>query len=172
MPQFSPNLIQDLFVKHAREISVFIRNRGSNEQDVADIMQESFVRLSQYPYAETVQNPKGFLFQTVANIAVDWHRRSKVRDGYAEPEADIDTLMDKQPSPESYWETRETLEQFNQWLEELPELHRHAFVLYRIEGCSYAKIARRLKVSESSAERYVKAAMNRISKHFSDDQSK
>lgn len=171
MPQFSQDLIQNLFVEHSREISVFIRKRCSEEQDIADIMQESFVRLTQYPHAETIHNPRGFLFQTVANMVVDWHRRSKVRADYAEPEADIEALKDSQPCPESYWETRETLEQFSQWLEELPELHRHAFVLYRVEGCTHAKIGRRLKISESTSERYVKSAMNHISKRFSDDQT-
>ncbi|WP_340123339.1 sigma-70 family RNA polymerase sigma factor [Methylobacter svalbardensis] len=79
-----------------------------------------------------------------------------------EPEADIDNLANDHFSPERHSEAYEALERFSEWLDELPELHRHAFVLYRIEGCSHAEIAVRLGISVSSSERYVKHAMQHI----------
>ena len=167
MPKPNKSQVYDLFVKHANEISAFIRKRGSNEQDVEDIVQESFIRLAQYPQAETIQNPRAFLFKTAANIAVDFHRHCNLRLLHAEPDADVDLIADTNLSPDRYWEAQETLDQFNQWLEELPELHRHAFILYSIEGCTFAEIAVRLSISPSSGERYAKSAMLHISKRFS-----
>lgn len=163
MSNHSPGFLHTLFLRHAHEISAFVRGRWPREQDVADIVQEAFLRLSQYPEPETIQNHRAFLFQTAANLTVDRHRRRETRERYDEPDADIEQIAGRQVSPEQYWQTRQQLEQFNSWLEELPALRRHAFVLYRIEGCSHAEIAARLGISVRCSERYVMLAMRHIS---------
>ena len=159
MPKDLPGFLQTLFVQHAHEISAYVRGRWPKEQDVNDIVQDAFLRLSQYPEPETIQNPRAFLFQTAANLTVDRHRRRETRERHDEPEAEIDAVADPDLSPELYWQTQQQLQQFAVWLEELPELRRHAFVLYRLEGCSHAEIAARLGISV----RYVMTAMQHIS---------
>ncbi len=58
------------------------------EQDVADIVQESFLCLSsQYPNLETIPNPRALLFKTAANRVVD--RRRNIQERYT---GDIETL--------------------------------------------------------------------------------
>ncbi|MFA6051452.1 MAG: sigma-70 family RNA polymerase sigma factor [Methylobacter sp.] len=156
------SFLHELFLKHAHEVSAFIRGRWPREQDVDDIMQESFLRLSQVPNPETILNPRAFLFTTASNMAVDRHRRRKTRERYIEPDADLENLANDYLSPERHSEAHEALERFTGWLDELPEMHRHAFVLYRIEGCSHAEIAMRLGISMSTSERYVKHAMHHI----------
>jgi RNA polymerase sigma factor (sigma-70 family) len=156
------SFLHNLFLKHAHEVSVFIRGRWPKEQDVDDIMQESFLRLSQVPNPETILNPRAFLFTTASNIAVDRHRRQRTRERYIEPDVDIENLANDHLSPDRHSEAHQALERFTELLDELPELHRHAFVLYRIEGCSNAEIAVRLGISVSSSERYVKHAMQHI----------
>ncbi len=161
------SFLHELFLKHAHEVSAFIRGRWPREQDVDDIMQESFLRLSQVPNPETILNPRAFLFTTASNMAVDRHRRRKTRERYIEPDAGIENMANDHLSPERHSEAHQALEKFSEWLDELPELHRHAFVLYRIEGCSHAEIAVRLGISVSTSERYVKHAMQHISVRLS-----
>lgn len=158
--------LHSLFHRHAHEINAFIRGRWPKEQDVADVVQESFLRLSQYPNPETIQNPRAFLFQTAANVVVDRHRRRETRGRYLVPDADIDNVADMQASPERACEAQQALVLFTQWLAELPELQQHALILFRIEGCSHAEIARRLGISVRCSERYVKLAMQHISKRL------
>jgi RNA polymerase sigma factor (sigma-70 family) len=167
MPETKHSFLHELFVKHAHEVSAFLSGRWPKQQDVIDIVQESFLRLSQYPDPRSISNPKAFLFQTAANLAIDHHRRSKTRERYSEPDADLDSIQDDRPSPCHYWEAQEALERFSEWLDELPELQRHAFVLYRIEGCLHAEIATRLGISASTSERYVRSAMQHISRRLS-----
>ncbi|MCF7967303.1 hypothetical protein V3O24_05525 [Methylobacter sp. Wu8] len=62
MSESKPSFLHDLFLKHAHEVNAFIRGRWPREQDVDDIMQESFLRLSQVPNPETIINPRAFLF--------------------------------------------------------------------------------------------------------------
>lgn len=161
--------LHDLFLKHAHEVSAFIRGRWPKEQDVDDIMQESFLRLSQVPNPETILNPRAFLFTTASNMAVDRHRRRKTRERYCydEQDADLENLASNPLSPDRHSEAQQALEHFTQWLDEMPELHRHAFILYRIEGCPHAEIAVRLGISVSTSERYVKHAMHHISRRLS-----
>lgn len=166
MPLFNQAIVLDLFAKHEQEISAFVRRRCSAEQDVADIVQETYTRLAQYQQTENIQNPKGFLFQMAANIIVDWHRRGKVRALYFAGYGDLEAFPDSQLTPDDYWEKRELLELLDGWLEELPEIQRHAFVLYRIEGLTHAKIAETLHISPSTSERYLKAAMLHLSKRM------
>lgn len=162
MPESQHSFLHNLFLKHALEVSAFIRGRWPKEQDVDDIMQESFLRLSQIPNPESILNPRAFLFTTASNMAVDRHRRQKTRERYIESDSDLENLANDHLSPERHSEAHETLERFTEWLDELPELHRYAFVLFRIEGCSHAEIAVRLGISVSSSERYVKHAMHHL----------
>lgn len=163
MSKDTPGFLHNLFHQHAHEIGAFVRGRWPKEQDVTDIVQETFLRLSQYSAPETIQNPRAFLFQTAANLTVDRHRRRETRERFDEPEADVEHVADHRLSPEHYWHAHQQLEKFSVWLEELPELRRHAFVLYRIEGCSHAEIAARLGISVRCSERYVMLAMQHIS---------
>ncbi|MDT4332453.1 RNA polymerase sigma factor [Methylomonas sp. MED-D] len=168
MPKPNRGFVQQLFTLYAREIGGFIRRRIGDEQDVDDIVQETFARLAKYPAWEQVQNPRGFLYRTAANISVDYYRRRQLRSDLTEADTDPDGVNDTMLAPHRHWETTQLLERLELWLQELPELQRHAFVLHSIEGCSYAETAARLGLSPSCAERYAKAAMLHVSLRMSD----
>ena len=162
MSESRHRFLQHIFQKHASEVSAFLISRWPKQQDIADIVQESFLRLSQYPDPEAINNPRAFLFQTAANLAIDYHRRSSTRERYLDPDANQEAVQDHRLSPYHYWEAREALDRFSQWLDELPEIQRHAFILYRIEGCVHSEIAKRLGISASTSERYVRTALLHI----------
>ncbi|AEG01273.1 RNA polymerase sigma factor [Methylomonas methanica] len=166
MSKDSSGLLQQLFSQYAHEVNAFIRSRWPREPDVADIVQETFLKLSQYGETESIQNHRAFLFQTASNLTIDRHRRRNTRERYDDADVEIEQLADFNPSPEQHWQTREQLELFSRWLDELPELRRHAFVLYRIEGCSHQEIATRLGISVRCSERYVMLALQHISKRL------
>lgn len=67
---------------------------------------------------------------------------------------------------ENRWADQEALEQFTDLLEQLPELQRHAFVLFRIEGLSHEEVAGRLGLSVSNSVRQVTAAMRYMARHL------
>jgi RNA polymerase sigma factor (sigma-70 family) len=158
MTHFNHSVLGDLFEKHSDEMLNYIRGRFPNEES-ADIVQEAFLRVLQYPSPETIREPKSFLFQTVANVAVDYYRRSKTRDRFSDYEADIDTLEDHQSLPLTVCETEERLQRFTTLLEQLPEIQRHAFILFRIEGYSHKVIAEKLNISVRCSERYVQQTL-------------
>jgi RNA polymerase sigma-70 factor (ECF subfamily) len=167
MPDPHKSFLHLLFRQHAGEISAFLRGRRHNEADVADIVQESLLRLSEYQERETISNPRAFLFQTAANLLVDQHRRRARRERYLEPDMELESLAEERPSLEIRWVAQEALEYFCELLEQLPEVRRHAFVLFRIEGLSHREIAARLGISVRSSERHVVQAMQFLARAMS-----
>lgn len=151
-----------MFLQHADAVGVFVRSRWPHEEAAADIVQEAFLRLLQYPDPGAIREPRAFLFQTAANVAVDYFRRNNTRDRFAAYDADVEKVEDRITAPDRLYENAEALQLFEGWLEELPELQRHAFVLCRIEGYSHKEIAGKLDISLRCSERYVQQAM----KHF------
>ncbi|WP_333879091.1 RNA polymerase sigma factor [Methylobacter sp.] len=92
MSEPKPSFLHALFLKHAHEVSDFISVRWPMEQDVADIVQESFLRLSsQYPNIETIHNPRTLLFKTASNTAEDRRHHRKTQAHYT---GDIETATD------------------------------------------------------------------------------
>lgn len=158
MTKFDRKLLNSLFEAHSKDMLAYIRSRFPNEES-SDIVQEAFLRLLQYPNPETIREPRTFLFQTAANVAVDYYRRSKTRDRFSDYDADIEKLEDALTTPEQLCENEERLQLFSIHLKNLPELQRHAFVLYRIEGFSHKDVAEKLGISVRCSERYVQQAL-------------
>jgi RNA polymerase sigma factor (sigma-70 family) len=154
----SKRLLDSIYLEHTDAVTAFVRRRYANEDAVADIVQEAFLRLLQYPNPEAIREPKAFLFQTAANVAIDYLRRDKTR-RFADYDADIDKLEIPYASPEQQCEYDERLQLFSAWLQDLPELQRHAFVLFRIEGYSHKDIAEKLGISVRCSERYVQQTL-------------
>jgi RNA polymerase sigma factor (sigma-70 family) len=165
MSDHKRRFLHDAFLEYAREMTAFIRGRWPGENDVDDIVQESFLRLSQCPDLMTIQNPRAYLFQIASNLVVDQHRRHVTRNECAEPDVELESLPDFSMSPERCWESRSDLDRFTELLDQLPEVRRHAFVLFRIEGLSHAEIAARLGIAVRTSERHVMKAMQYIAKH-------
>ncbi|MGH8559042.1 MAG: RNA polymerase sigma factor [Methylococcales bacterium] len=158
--------MHELFLKYASEIDAFVSRRWPGERDSADIVQDSFVRLLEYPKPECIRNPRAFLLQTAANLVVDRYRRARIREHYSAGETDVEQVPDVRASPHRYWEAHEALDHLNQWLADLPELQRHAFVLFRFEGFSHAEIAQRLGISVRSSERHARLALKSLTERM------
>lgn len=156
-----------LFSAFAGELTAYVRRRWPNEQ-ATDIVQEAFLRLMEYPKPETIKEPRAFLLRTANNVAVDYFRRNQTRDRYADYDAEPDTVKDNRSQPDRKCEETEELEILSAWLEELPELQRHAFVLSRIEGLPHKEIAKRLGISVSTSERYVQTTLRLIAKRYAE----
>lgn len=95
MPELKHSFLHELFLKHAHEVNDFISGRWPMEQDVADIVQESFLCLSsQYPNLETLPNLRALLFKTASNMVADRRRHHKTKERYAEQNIETANHMD------------------------------------------------------------------------------
>jgi len=147
-------------------LGAYLRHRGSLLETAAgmvgraraeDVVQEAWLRLDRS--ATGVQQPSGYLFRIVRNLAVDLLRRSRWEvDGTTAADA-LCAAPSPMPSPEQHATASADLRSVMQALQQLPALQRQAFHLHRFEEATYAQIAQRLGVSQGTAHSLVQGAL-------------
>lgn len=140
----------------------FLRRRMRVE-DAEDSVQEVFARLARRSGLAGLVNVEGYLFETAASVAIDHHRRGRVRaedrhDPYDESRHAVPDL-----ASDRHLEGKQELAMVLAALRELPERTRNVFLLARLERMRHAEIARRLGISVSTVEKHVVRALTHLS---------
>src|SRR4051812_14432502 len=72
--------LEELYDQHASALFGFLLNLLRNESDARDVLQESFIKISQRPQLLTgIKEPRGFLLRLAHNSAIDLMRRQSTR---------------------------------------------------------------------------------------------
>jgi RNA polymerase sigma factor (sigma-70 family) len=139
-------------------------------QDTAeDIAHESFAILVSTAKMNAIDHPRGFLFKTAGNLAVDYVRHHKVVARHLEKETE---LLDEphSTSPEQEVSEAEWIDLLKKALSELSPRTRDIVILHRLHGYSYLEIARQLNISESAVEKHISKGIQhcrrQLGKHF------
>lgn len=134
-----------------------------------DVIQESCLRAhsaaTAAAHGETIENLAGFLHRTVRNLALDHLRRRRTRERMevtGVDGVDAEAVADAAPSAEDRLLHRERLERFRAALDRLPERARRVWVLNRVEGWSYPRIAEHLGVSAGTVFNDMKLAVGHL----------
>lgn len=144
----------------------YFERRGVPADEAEDAAQEVFARLSRREGVAAIERLDAYLFETAANVAIDFHRRGQVRqrahhDAYNEAVHAVEDF-----SPERVYSGREELTFLLTGLRELPERTRNVFLLARLENMKQAEIARRLGVSVSGVEKHLARAIAYLSQRL------
>jgi RNA polymerase sigma factor (sigma-70 family) len=158
-PSLTASQVADFIQRHRSELSRFILRKLGSEEQVPDILHDTFLRMADSQTAGTADNPRAFVFRIVANLIIDFQRRSVNRLSHEIDEQTWQTLPENRSGPEIHYQQRQRLDAINKALAELPEPCRLAFYLNRIEGCSHSEIAERMKISESMVAKHLARAM-------------
>lgn len=140
-------------------LRAFLARRTRSATDAEDLAQEAFLRLLRMNDSNGIRCIKSFLFKTATNLARDRVRRSHTRMMRGAVSANEIDLPDAGSEPSKNLESMQTAAAFTRALNELRPSTRQAFLLYRLEACSQAEIARRMGISVSMVEKHVGAAM-------------
>ncbi len=153
---------EDLFRTYGPVLRRYLVSRIRNEADASDIAQEAFIRFSQVPDAEAIENPQGYLFRIAANLA---GRFLKTRS--AEPIAvDLDVVAETAEGSdgdafERAIEARSAIQQLDQILSQLPPLYRAVLLLRKRDGLSHSEIAEKLEIPTHTVHHYLTKALAR-----------
>ena len=164
MAKDNHTLLAKLFADHGTGLVRFLRRKVRSSQDAEDIAQNAFIRIQRLADIGELENPKAYLFQTAANLAIDQLRRETLHHNYVQSEQgkhqDLDggELADY-CTPERLLGARRQLDQIDTALGQLPLKCRQAFLLHRNKDYSYSEIARDMGVSVSSVEKYILQAL-------------
>ena len=113
-------------------------------------MQEAWLRFDRAARRRQLEQPLGYLYRIVRNLALDGRRRT-AREGRVVTGAGFNvasaTSPDDAPSPEAVAVYRDELELVMEAIAELPERTRIALEMHRFGGCKLKEIAAALGIS-------------------------
>lgn len=132
-----------------------------------DVLQESYLRAYHAAASGPIDNIGAFLHRTAQNLALDHVRRRKTRERFEivqTQETDALDVPSDAPSAEDQVIQQQRLAEFQKALADLPDRARQVWLLNRVDGWSYPKIAEHLGVSQGTVFNDMKLAMG----HFLD----
>lgn len=151
--------VKALYLAHGDELGRFLMARVRCRHTADDLVQETFLRFAQQPDNAGEGNARSYLFRTAVNLVTDHFRREERRRTHTMPAEFLAGIPDDAPPAERVAEARQRLEFLLRAMEELPMRTREIFVLHRFDGLSYAEVARRLGISESSVQKHLARAL-------------
>ncbi|HEA16690.1 hypothetical protein LCGC14_1195520 [marine sediment metagenome] len=147
-----------LYQEHHEWLVRWIARRTYNNDNAQDLAQDTFMRLLNKPslYNE-IRSPRAWLTKVAGNLVTDNIRRKVLEENYL-------LFLESMPeaayfSPEEQLQLLSLLEQIDKLLSGLRAIEKTAFLMVRLDGLSYKAVAKQLKVSLSSIEKYMAKAM-------------
>jgi RNA polymerase sigma-70 factor (ECF subfamily) len=149
-----------LFLAHRGALVTYARGILGDHGRAEDVVQEAYLRLANAADSRAIDEPQGYLYRIVRNLAVDSRRR-------AQPvEAIEDRIPLDRPSPEAEALHKDQLRIVRAALDELPERSRIALEMHRLEGRKLREIAERLGISITQAHTIIVEAVEHCKKRL------
>lgn len=151
---------------HGAALRAFLLARYPSLADVDDLVQECLVRVLRVHEQEPVTSPRGLLFATARNLALDQMRRQRVIAFEPITEvADSSVFRDNANVAETVSQ-RQEFELLTQAIQSLPERCRQVFTLRTAYGLSQRQIAEELGISENTVEKQMSKGLRRCTEFF------
>lgn len=148
--------------EHYSGVLHYLRLRLRNEEDAKDAAQESLMRLMRYRDTEPDSAWKPLLYRIAINVVNEQHRRGNVRQVTKQVSLDDLELVSEEPTQEDLVER----EQQQAWLRaailSLPGRCRQVYLLSRMQGMTYAQIARHCEISVKTVEKHMTHALGAL----------
>ena len=122
-----------------------------------DVVQEAWLRFGRVAKGRPLEEPVGYLYRIVRNLAIDSYRRRQREERVVEPNAEeaARATSDESPSPEAAVAAKDELRLLSEAMAELPERTRIALEMRRFGGCKLKDIAAHLGISVTLAHELV-----------------
>jgi RNA polymerase sigma factor (sigma-70 family) len=160
--------INTLYQLHCKELLHHLLRFVKCPEIAQDLVQESYLVLVRTSADTVIDHPRGFLYRTAGNLALDHLRHNKIVERHqeaaqsAEPPQQVDV---EKEIADQQWRAM-----LHQTIDELPSRCRDIFILHKFRGLSYREIAQLLDISESAVEKHIIKGLqhcrNRLGKHY------
>ena len=134
-----------------RFLASHLRNAGA---DVADLVQEIFLRLLRIKNHEAIRNPQAYLFTVASHVLHQHALQRATRPEHMNP-LDVVAAYDfgTAPDPADELDIKQRLERVDRDLTQISPRAYAALIMYRCEGMTLIEIGERLGVSHTSVRR-------------------
>jgi RNA polymerase sigma-70 factor (ECF subfamily) len=153
-------VLSQYYRQYHQELCRYAVNKfGVSTTEAEDLVHNAFARFTAMMDQSQVDNVRAFLYKAVHNACVDAMRRHQVRENYAQavqsvPEPELDVI-----GPERVAVGRQLLELISGALWAMPGKRRRLLIMNRVDGLTYAEIARREGLSETVVRKHVSKAL-------------
>jgi len=130
-----------------------IMKMSVKQQDVDDILQETFIRVLRSDAQQEIKSPKGYLFVVSRNLILKKLVQQSKEINTEIDEALLENDVDNSVEKELYQKLK--FERFIEVLNSLPEKHRRAILLRKLYCLSHKEIAKKMNISVSSVEKNI-----------------
>lgn len=157
------NLASAAFEQYQKELHRFLVRRLSDRENVADLAQEVYLRLTRIENAEWVEKPQAYIYGVAAHVVSEFRMRSK-RERVAYDSEAVEQLTES-PSETSLDVMPEQLafeRQLEAVLSELSPTHLSVLLLHKRDGLSYDDVAQRLGISVHTVQKYLYQARTQV----------
>lgn len=144
-----PGALLQIFQAEQARILRLIRRIVGNHATAEELAQDTLVRLWDQPVSA---QDRSLVFRTAQNLALDHLRGQAVRSAYAQSVVP-EQAGSAAPAPDDAAAARQDLDSMLQALRSLPLRTQRVFLLNRLDGWTYRRIAEALSVSVSTVEK-------------------
>jgi RNA polymerase sigma factor (sigma-70 family) len=145
--------INALYTLHRKELVNHLLRIVKCPETAQDLVQESYMILARTADDALIEHPRGFLYRTAGNLALDHLRHNKIVARHVEAELANEAVA--QSSVESELSKAQWQALLHSAIDELPPRCRDVFILHKIRGMSYREVATMLEISESAVEKHI-----------------
>lgn len=149
-----------IYNRYAKDLHDYLYYKFGERLNPKDKAQEAFIKLWENCSRVTLDTAKAFLFKIANNLTLNEAKHQKVV---------LRHFRDKpkdytEETPEFLMEEDEYAKKFKDALASIPEKHRIAFMLNRVEGKKHQEIAEMLGVSRKVVEYRIYSAFGQLKK--------
>lgn len=145
----------DVLVASYEDIKAFLTRQYGCRLLAEDVVQETWLRVSQLSKQPVVDHPRSYLFKMAANLAIDHLRSEKRRTRHISAKAVPENISSGMPLPDRVIDYQQRLAILRKAVEELPPRCREVFLLHKFEAFTHAEIADRLNISRNMVEKHI-----------------
>lgn len=147
------NTAIEIFMSHRNALVNYASGIVGDTAQAEDVVQDAWLRFGAVSKKRSINEPVGYLYRIVANLALDRLRRAKIeRPDWAGTVDRFAATAGQAPSPEDEAIARQELQRVMAAIAELPERTRIALEMHRFGGCTLKEIAAHLGISVSMAQ--------------------
>ncbi|MFC4311966.1 RNA polymerase sigma factor [Steroidobacter flavus] len=151
--------MNDVFQGLDAPLRAFLTQQTRSLDDAEDLVQEIFLRLWRMGVRTEIRCFKAFAFKMACNLVKDRSRRTYTRMmRQSVPAAEVQLSDMGQSEPSSVVQSLQMLSIATETMTKLRPSTRQAFLLYRVEAWSHARIAAQMGISVSMVEKHVSQA--------------
>jgi RNA polymerase sigma-70 factor (ECF subfamily) len=137
---------------HEAALMRYLQRVWRASAEIADLRQETYVRVYEKAAKSPPRTPRAFLFTTARNLMIDRLRRERIVSiDYTQDVESLSFSVDEL-SPERRASARQELQQLTEAFDQLPEMTRAVIWLRRVEGLSQRQAAHSLGIDEGALE--------------------